>query len=389
MGFVERPQLVWWRKTIFQVHLWTGAVIGLYVIAICVSGSVLVFQRDLIYDCPKLPPAPKNASRFTYEQIAQAAMNAHPKEPLDSIDMRTGDRRVVAVTLKAGDKHRVMYFDAYSSRVVAEAVTEDKHPVMSFLEPLHNELLGNRTGAIFNGVGGAFLFLMCPTGMILWWPGRKNWKRALKVKWNARGPRLNFDLHSAFGFWTVLFIGMWGLTGAYFIFPQQFNNAFGLLSSTGGLQSQWMPKQRMLGLDVFLNKAWRLYPNSKLAYLYMDVYRPHGQVTVFLSRDPSVPLTLLEDIVRFDPGNGQIVDDESSAKWSIPEKIALGSYSVHFGDFGGVASKIVWAFLGLVPAGMVVTGYLMWWNRSLKKKWAALRRAGTHQNRTIASSVKA
>jgi uncharacterized iron-regulated membrane protein len=32
---------------LFQVHLWTGLVIGLYVLAICLSGSAMVFRREL------------------------------------------------------------------------------------------------------------------------------------------------------------------------------------------------------------------------------------------------------------------------------------------------------------------------------------------------------
>ena len=31
-----------------------------------------------------------------------------------------------------------------------------------------------------------------------------------------------------------------------------------------------------------------------------------------------------------------------------------------------------WALLGLVPVVLVITGYAMWWNRTLKRKWAKL-----------------
>jgi uncharacterized iron-regulated membrane protein len=37
----------WLRRALFQVHLWTGLAIGLYVLAICISGSVIVFRREL------------------------------------------------------------------------------------------------------------------------------------------------------------------------------------------------------------------------------------------------------------------------------------------------------------------------------------------------------
>ena len=32
------------------------------------------------------------------------------------------------------------------------------------------------------------------------------------------------------------------------------------------------------------------------------------------------------------------------------------------------ATKFVWAFFGLAPAGLFVTGAIMWWNRVVRKK---------------------
>jgi uncharacterized iron-regulated membrane protein len=106
----------------------------------------------------------------------------------------------------------------------------------------------------------------------------------------------------------------------------------------------------------------------------MDVSRPQGQVSVFLSKNPAVPLILLEDIVRFDPGTGEVIQTESSERWTLGERLALASYSVHFGDFGGRWTKTLWVALGLIPAFLTITGYLMWWNRVLSKKWAQLTR---------------
>ena len=51
MTFWERwlrhPQALWLRKTIFQVHLWSGISVGLYIAVIGFSGSVLVYRVEL------------------------------------------------------------------------------------------------------------------------------------------------------------------------------------------------------------------------------------------------------------------------------------------------------------------------------------------------------
>jgi len=38
---------VWLRRALFQVHLWSGIGLGLYVFFISVTGSVLVYRNEL------------------------------------------------------------------------------------------------------------------------------------------------------------------------------------------------------------------------------------------------------------------------------------------------------------------------------------------------------
>ncbi|HEX4050535.1 MAG TPA: PepSY-associated TM helix domain-containing protein [Steroidobacteraceae bacterium] len=47
--------------------------------------------------------------------------------------------------------------------------------------------------------------------------------------------------------------------------------------------------------------------------------------------------------------------------------------TLHFGRGFGFWIKVLWSVLGLVPAALIVTGALMWWNRVLRR---AIRRAG-------------
>ncbi len=256
-------------------------------------------------------------------------------------------------------------------------ILERRHALLTLAEDLHNELAAGAKGAQWNGAGGALLFVMAGSGIVIWWPGRKNWKRALKVKWNARWKRLNWDLHSAFGFWSLLFVAMWGLSGAYFIFPGPFNHLIAVFSSMKHLEetpSGWRPGDPVLPVDTLVGRAMKLYPHDELAYLFMDVYRPGGVVKVFLSSDPGLPLPIREDVVSLQPATGKILSNISSANWTAGERLSVSIYSVHFGDFGGMPVKIAWAVLGLVPVLLTITGYLMWWNRVLKKKWQKLRR---------------
>jgi hypothetical protein len=46
-GWLRQPQRVWLRRAIFQIHLWTGLAIGLYVVVLSLSGSVLVYRAEI------------------------------------------------------------------------------------------------------------------------------------------------------------------------------------------------------------------------------------------------------------------------------------------------------------------------------------------------------
>jgi uncharacterized iron-regulated membrane protein len=374
MGFIHRPHASWWRKALFQVHLWVGVCIGLYVVAICATGCVLVFEQQLLNDRPPLSGSPTLAAP-DWGELVRTAKQAYPGSTLADIDMRSSNRRIVPIGLNADKGTVIVYVDSYTDRIVKREDLERKHWFVEFALSLHTELALGARGAIADGIGGALLFVMAIIGMVLWWPGIRLWKRALKINWRARWAGLSFDLHRSFGFWSFPLLAMWGITGLYFIFPQTGLRVINLLSNTATLKelpSHWMPGDPVLPVSDFIRRAQSLYPGDQLAYAFMDVSRPHGEVQVYLSPDPSIPMELLEDEVVFDPASGAVLMNTSSARWTAGERFSLGVYSAHFGDFAGVPFKILWALLGLVPVVLVITAYAMWWNRSLKRKWLKL-----------------
>ena len=46
-----------------------------------------------------------------------------------------------------------------------------------------------------------FATVLVATGAVVWWPGVSRWKRSLFIRSSAGWRRLNWDLHSALGFW--------------------------------------------------------------------------------------------------------------------------------------------------------------------------------------------
>ncbi|NNC65037.1 MAG: PepSY domain-containing protein, partial [Gammaproteobacteria bacterium] len=45
------------------------------------------------------------------------------------------------------------------------------------------------------------------------------------------------------------------------------------------------------------------------------------------------------------------------------EEMLLTLIRWHFGRFGGLTIRVLWVILGLIPAAMFVTGFIVWWKR--------------------------
>ena len=45
--WLRRPRTVFLRKVSFQIHLWLGLALGLYVVVLSLTGSAIVFRREL------------------------------------------------------------------------------------------------------------------------------------------------------------------------------------------------------------------------------------------------------------------------------------------------------------------------------------------------------
>src|SRR4249919_1808378 len=77
--WIRQPQTTWLRKAIFQVHLWSGMGVGLYVLLVSVTGSVLVWRNELAAAATRDPIIlTGSGSRLTDEQLKEVVTRAYP-----------------------------------------------------------------------------------------------------------------------------------------------------------------------------------------------------------------------------------------------------------------------------------------------------------------------
>jgi len=244
--WARRPQQVWLRRLLFQVHLWAGLALGLYVFAICVSGSALVF-RDRAFKslAPKPPIVSISGRRLTAQQLRAAAETAHPHYRAGYVfESKQADQAVV-VWLERKGSYIQRLFDPYTGRDLGAS-----EPLvlrsLTWLADLHFNLLAGERGRDFNGYAAIVFTFLCVTGAVMWWPGVENWRRSLAARTRGNWKRFNWELHSMIGFWTFAFSLMWCVTGIYVVFPAPFQRLVALAVTPDLLDPRRSPDEQIL-----------------------------------------------------------------------------------------------------------------------------------------------
>ena len=222
--WLRRPRTVFLRKALFQVHLWIGLAIGVYIVLLSVTGSALVFRRELDASFrPQAPPIDASSRLLSKEQLTEAALAAYPGATVERVGAPQRRTALIRIVLQ----HEGQTIERDFNGLTGENLGEPwpwKAELLLKLAELHDDLLmtEDRRGRFWNGVGSILVTLLCFTGAFLWWPGIKGWRRGMSIKWNATWPRFNFDAHSALGFWFFAIILIWSVSGIYLSFPDPF-----------------------------------------------------------------------------------------------------------------------------------------------------------------------
>ena len=220
--WVHQPQNIWLRRALFQVHLWSGIGIGLYVLMISVTGSVLVYSNEL-YRAATPKPIISNDSgpRLSDEQLKEAALRAYPGYRVENLGRARNPDQAVDVWLRRGDQEKKRLFDPRTGNDLGESVPLGIRFVSGLID-LHDNLLAGPTGRKVNGIGAIAVLALAATGLVIWWPGIKTWRRSLTLHRGVGWKRLIWDLHSMIGFWSFGFMLLFAVSGVYLAFPQPF-----------------------------------------------------------------------------------------------------------------------------------------------------------------------
>lgn len=384
--WIRHPQQLWIRRANLQVHLWAGVILAVYVTIIGVTGSILVFGDEL-YRLSDPNPWHQLDPKQPSAGIAVVLHNLRSSYPQMRIISLMGPTATEPVFTAVVQRRRRMTvaLNPVTGQVLSEV--RRRHSWLDWIYDLHENLLARRTGRVVNGCCAAALLLLAVTGLVNWWPGIQSWRRALRVDFRRSWKRVNFDLHSAVGFWGLGFVILWAGSGIYFAWPAK---VLAFVDRLSPVVNVLPPSVRVaptnyitpLDFNAILRRAYMADPGTKWKGIVFPGTR-RSPLEILMSRAPGIGRDY-EDTLYFNPYSGEYIStwqygvNKSLGDWVIWLQIPL-----HFGTHWGLAIKCAWAAFGLALPLLAVTGLLMYWNRVLRRKWKQLRRAARPERRMV------
>ena len=352
------------------------AVFGLFAVAAGLSGSALVFRPELeqaLYE-PRVVPGTavhslealraRAAAVEPARRISMLILPERPDRPVQFILQRREAR-----TLKEADQMAV-YVNPYTAAI--EGSRRREASVMGRLRDLHFAFFFGPPGLTFNGYVALALMFLSASGFILWMqasPARQRFR--LSLRGNIKS--VIWNLHRQAGLASFALLILVCLTGAYYPFRESYMAA--IQAATGSAPPRGSPpvvssgpSDRPRSLDEIAAAARATSPEARLAVLRIPARETAAWTATFHRQGDFGESTDSGPTVYLDPFTLLPLRVDDVADMAFGARLVKGMEPVHYGKFGGLATRLLWFGIGLLPLGFALSGAAMWWSRTRSAK---------------------
>ncbi|WP_455169519.1 PepSY-associated TM helix domain-containing protein [Aegicerativicinus sediminis] len=367
------------RKLINDIHLWLGIGSGIVLFLVCLSGTILTFEKEIKSAFTEnLEVEGNSESILSAEQLVQKLSG---KGTIDGFTIPSNSTSPYEFRVKMSPEDRrgtAVYVNQFTGETLQHETNDSINEFFMTMFRLHRWLLlDTSVGRPIVGIATIIFFFLSISGIILWFPKKMLWKQfkpGFKIKFSASWKRINHDLHNTLGFYSCIFLIVMTLTGLNWSFGWYKEGASAVLGTPVFNRSQpeiTVPESNAsdLGLSEILNIANKEFnysgdliiglPSDRNDYFSIrkknaSSWTPTVSNVLILSKQGDI---LMKDIFNEKPLNVQIA--------SLIKPLHTGEI------FGGI-SKIIYFLACLIATSLPITGIIIWINK-LKKKRAKKR----------------
>ncbi|CAB3884655.1 hypothetical protein LMG26846_03685 [Achromobacter insuavis] len=355
-------------KTWYLVHKWTSLVCTIFLLIICLTGLPLVFHHEIEHwldDAKPLSDVPASTPPANLDKLVTQARSMYPDEVVDYLFFDPDEPQVyVGMAKKPGDGQvsgHAVRMDGRTGDVLLDGplYTQDRFSFMGIMLSLHVDLFASLPGELFLGFMGLLFCIAIVSGVVLYGPFMKKLEfgtvragRSTRLKW--------LDLHNLLGIVTLVWAFVVGFTG---VINELSTPLFRLWQSTELVRilepykGQGVPAE-LSSAQAAADTARKALPGNEVSFIAFPgnaFGSPHHYIAWMRG---ATPLTSkMNTPVLIDGRNGELTT-VAKMPWYLTA-LEL-SRPLHFGDYGGLPLKIIWAVLDLITIVVLVSGLYLW-----------------------------
>ena len=348
------------------LHKWSSLVSTAFLLLLCLTGLPLVFEHEIaeaLGDTVEAPSIVHAGPRASLDDVLTAARARYPDRIVQFASQPADDDRLWFVTLTPTPAPTADFksigVDARTGRFVGEAPVG--RGFLDVVRRLHVDLFAGLPGKLFLGAMGLLMLVAIVSGVVLYAPfmrklafGEVRRHRAARVRW--------LDLHNLLGIVTLVWAFVVGATGMINTWAElivqhwQSDQLDALVAGYRG--EQVVPEGERASLQRSLETALARAPGMRVAFIAFpgtSFSSPH-HFTFFLRGETPLTARLLQPV---------LIDAKTSAVTAAPRlpwylSALLLSQPLHFGDYGGLPMKLLWAVLDVVTIVVLGSGLYLW-----------------------------
>ena len=352
------------------VHTWTSLISTLFLLLLCLTGLPLIFHHEideLLGYAPR-PEAHAGAARATPQVVAAAALAADPGRVLQYVSWDKDEPGIVMAFTNgapdgAPDNATMRAFDAVSAKLLGPVGIG---PMLIVLK-LHTDMFAGQAGKLFLGTMGLLFAAAIVSGVVLYWPFTRRLRFATirdsashRVRW--------LDWHNLIGVVTLAWALVVGLTGAVNTWAELMLSQWKAteLASMVAPYAGKPPPVHLASLDDVVACAKLAAPGTEVAFIAFPgtPFTSSHHFAAFMRGDTALTARLLKPVL-LDGETGEVADVRALPLYL---QALLISQPLHFGDYGGMPLKVIWAALDGLTIAMVGSGLYLWLGRRRKRR---------------------
>jgi uncharacterized iron-regulated membrane protein len=349
------------------IHRWSSLVCTGFMLLLCLTGLPLIYHHEINHWLGNEVEAPKMASdapKADLDRVIRAAQALYPGKMMMYMSQEADAPDIWNLTLgehPTDEGYKSIAVDARSAEVLAQPSMDGSFLGVMF--HLHTDLYAGLAGMLFLGLMGVLLLVAIVSGVVLYAPFMR--KLDFGTVRRERGKRLKWlDLHNLLGSVTLVWVLVVGATGVLNTWADLLLDYWqrtemadmtaqykGLPPSSVQLGSMQQAMQHAQAAQPGMNVAFVAFPGTPFASSH--------HYGIFMRGNTALTSRLYQPVL-VDAQTSQVTD-KRALPWYL--KALLVSQPLHFGDYGGMWMKLLWALLDVATLIVLGSGLYLWFKR--------------------------